>query len=134
MEKVRIRDLAKELGMDSSKEVLTFLERIGQKGKSASSNIEGDVIDRVRNHFRKTAPLPPPKQTLVVTRADGVLERRSSKVVLRRGAPVVEKPPAPPAPEESVTPPGPTPPAPAAPTASIAVEPFGTEVSATEAV
>jgi translation initiation factor IF-2 len=96
MEKVRIRDLAKELGMETSKEVLAFLERIGQRGKSASSNIEGDVIERVRNHFRKTAPPPPPKQTLVVTRADGVLERRSSKVVLRRGAPVIEKPPAPP--------------------------------------
>jgi translation initiation factor IF-2 len=100
MEKVRIRDLAKELGMETSKEVLAFLERIGQKGKSASSNIEGDVIERVRNHFRKTAPPPPPRQTLVVTRADGILERRSSKVVLRRGAPVIEKPPAPPSPEE----------------------------------
>src|SRR5512134_590266 len=133
MEKVRIRDLAKELGMDSSKEVLTFLERIGQKGKSASSNIEGDVIDRVRNHFRKTAPASPPKQTLVVTRADGVLERRSSKVVLRRGAPVAKKPPAPPAPEESATPPA-TPAAPAAPAASIAVATSGTGVPAAEAV
>ncbi|MBM2827588.1 MAG: translation initiation factor [Actinobacteria bacterium] len=93
MEKVRIRDLAKELGMETSREVIVFLERIGQKGKSASSNIEGDLIERVRNHFRKTAPPPPPKQTLVVTRADGTLERRSNKVVLRRGAPVVEKPP-----------------------------------------
>jgi len=95
MEKARIRDLAKELGMETSKEILAFLERIGQKGKSASSNIEGDVIERVKNHFRKTAPPSPPKQTLVVTHADGTLERRSSKVVLRRGAPVVEKPPAP---------------------------------------
>jgi len=95
MEKVRIRDLAKELGMETSREVIAFLERIGQKGKSASSNIEGDLIERVKNHFRKTAPPPPPKHTLVVTRADGTLERRSSKVVLRRGAPVVEKPPVP---------------------------------------
>ncbi|TFG58459.1 MAG: hypothetical protein E4H29_05855, partial [Deltaproteobacteria bacterium] len=38
MEKVRVRDLAKELGMKSSKEILLFLERNGQKGKSASSN------------------------------------------------------------------------------------------------
>ncbi|HZW35453.1 MAG TPA: translation initiation factor IF-2 N-terminal domain-containing protein, partial [Candidatus Deferrimicrobiaceae bacterium] len=104
MDKVRIRDLAKELGMETSKEVLAFLERIGLKGKSASSNIEGDVIDRVRSHFRKTAPPPPPKQTLVVTRADGVLERRSSKVVLRRGVAAVEKPPAPAA-EEPAAPP-----------------------------
>ncbi|MBI5342076.1 MAG: translation initiation factor IF-2 [Deltaproteobacteria bacterium] len=102
MEKVRVRDLARDLGMETSRELLAFLERIGHKCKSASSNIEGDVIERVKNHFRKTAPPPPTKQTLVVTRADGTLERRSSKVVLRRGAPVVEKPPAP---EEPAAPP-----------------------------
>jgi translation initiation factor IF-2 len=92
MDKVRVRDLAKDMGMENSKEILAFLERIGHKGKSASSNIEGDVIERVKNHFRKAVAPPPPKETLVVTRADGTLERRSSKVVLRRGAPVVEKP------------------------------------------
>jgi translation initiation factor IF-2 len=107
MEKARIRDLAKELGMETSKEILAFLERIGQKGKSASSNIEGDVIERVKNHFRKTAPPPPPKQTLVVTRSDGTLERRSSKVVLRRGAPVIEKPPVPEEPPAAAPPAGP---------------------------
>ena len=118
MEKVRVRDLARELGMDTSREILAFLERIGHKGKSASSNIEGDVIDRVKSHFRKTAPAAPPKQTLVVTRADGTLERRSTKVVLRRGTPAAEKPAPPPlempvAPEPAV--PGPTPPAAALP-------------------
>ena len=30
MDKVRVRDLAKELGMETSKEVLAFLERIGR--------------------------------------------------------------------------------------------------------
>ena len=107
MDKARVRDLAKELGMETSKEILAFLERIGQKGKSASSNIEGDIIERVKSHFRKTSPPPPPKQTLVVTRADGTLERRSSRVVLRRGAPVVEKPPVP---EEPSAPPQEAPP------------------------
>src|SRR5512146_2022410 len=96
MDKVRVRDLAKELGMETSREIIQFLERIGQKGKSASSNIEGDLIERVKNHFRKGAPPPPPKTPLVVTRADGSLERRSSRVVLRRGAPEPEKPPEPP--------------------------------------
>ncbi len=106
MEKVRIRELAKELRMETSKEILAFLDRIGQKGKSASSSIEGDVIERVKNHFRKTAPSPPPKQTLVFTRADGTLERRSSRVVLRRGAPVIEKPPAPEEPSAPAPPAG----------------------------
>ena len=98
MDKVRVRDLAKELGMESSKEILSFLERIGTKGKSASSNLEGEMIDRVRAHFRKPAPPAPPPQTTTLTRTDGVLERRSSKVVLRRGAPA--PPPPPPAAEE----------------------------------
>jgi len=104
MDKVRVRDLAKELGMETSKEIIQFLERIGQKGKSASSNIEGDLIERVKNHFRKGVPPPPPKTPLVVTRADGSLERRSTRVVLRRGAPEPEKPPEPPPapPEEQV--------------------------------
>jgi len=100
MDKVRIRDLAKDLGMESSKEIIAFLERIGAKGKSASSNLEGDLIDRVRGHFKKPAAPPPPPQTTVLTRSDGVMERRSQKVILRRGAPV-----APPAPEQPPEPP-----------------------------
>ncbi|MGZ8446511.1 MAG: translation initiation factor IF-2 N-terminal domain-containing protein, partial [Candidatus Deferrimicrobiaceae bacterium] len=102
MEKVRARDLAKELGMKSSKEILLFLDRIGQKGKSASSNIEGDLIDRVRTHFRKGAPPPPPREKpQEVTHANGTIERKSTRVVLRRSAPEPEKPaePPPPAPE-----------------------------------
>src|SRR3972149_25138 len=62
MESVRVRELAKELGMKSSKEILLFLERIGEKGKSASSNIDGDMVERVRTHFRKGAPPPPPRE------------------------------------------------------------------------
>ncbi len=117
MEKVRVRDLAKELGMDASREILLFLERIGVKGKSASSNIEGDLIERVRTHFRKGAPLPPPppETPQIVTRADGSVERRTAKVVLRRSvAPEPEK--APPA-EEPALPPEAAPGAAAAPLA-----------------
>jgi len=115
MEKVRIRDLAKELGMETSKEILVFLERIGAKGKSASSNLEGDLIDRVKAHFKKPAPPPPPPKTTTVTRADGVIERRSQKVILRRGAPA--PPPAPPAEEEPAAPPAPAVPGEAKPAA-----------------
>jgi translation initiation factor IF-2 len=102
MEKVRIRELAKELGMKSSKEILLFLERAGQKGKSASSNIEGDLIVKVRSHFRKGTPPPPPVETpLEVTHEDGSLERKSRRVVLRRSAPEPEVPAEPPpAPDE----------------------------------
>jgi translation initiation factor IF-2 len=102
MDKVRIRDLAKDLGMESSKEIIAFLERLGAKGKSASSNLEGDLIDRVRSHFKKPAPPPPPPQTTTLTRSDGVMERRSQKVVLRRGAPA--PPPEPETPEQPETP------------------------------
>ena len=115
MEKVRIRDLAKELGMETSKEILAFLERIGAKGKSASSNLEGELIERVKAHFKKPAPPPPPPRTTTVTRADGVLERRSQKVVLRRGAPA--PPPAPPAEPEPAAPPAPAVPGEAKPAA-----------------
>ncbi|MDH3237137.1 MAG: translation initiation factor IF-2 N-terminal domain-containing protein, partial [Deltaproteobacteria bacterium] len=105
MEKVRIRELAKELGMKNSKEILLFLERAGLKGKSASSNVEGDLIGQVRSHFRKGAPPPPPVETpLEVTRADGSLERKSRRVVLRRSAPEPEVPDEPPpSPHEEAT-------------------------------
>src|SRR3990172_8969439 len=72
--------------------------------------MEGDLIDRVRTHFRKGAPPPPPReQPLEVTHADGSIERKSSRVVLRRSAPEPEKPVAPPPPgaEEPRAPPPP---------------------------
>jgi len=135
MQKVRIRDLAKELGLENSKEIIAFLERIGQKGKQASSNIEGEVIERVRAHFRKGAPPPPPpRATTEVRRSDGSLERRSARIVLRRGAPPAPKPP------EAGAGPAPAPEAPVAEAAgkveaAVPVEaaPGGTEVEAAAA-
>ena len=100
MDKVRIRDLAKDLGMETSREIIAFLEKIGAKGKSASSNLEGDLIERVKGHFKRPAPPPPPPQTTVLTRSDGVLERRSQKVILRRGVPTPPAPPVSEKPEE----------------------------------
>jgi translation initiation factor IF-2 len=135
MDKVRIRDLAKDLGMETSREILAFLEKIGVKDKSASSNLEGDLIDRVKGHFRKPAQPPPPPQTTVLTRSDGVIERRSQKVILRRGVPT--PPPAPaavpekseePAAVEAGTPPG----AVEAPPAAAAAEEAGTTSAAAE--
>ncbi len=131
MDKVRVRDLAKELGMENSKEILVFLERIGAKGKSASSNLEGETIDRVKAHFRKPPPPPPPPRTTTLTRSDGVMERRSQKVILRRGAPTpvqvptvpVEETPVPPAAAEEAAP---------APEAIPAAEAPSAEVPAVE--
>ena len=100
MEKVRIRDLAKDLGMETSKEIIAFLEKIGAKGKSASSNLEGDLIESVKEHFKKPAVVAAP-QTTVLTRSDGVIERRSQKVILRRGAPAPQPDAAPEKPEEA---------------------------------
>ncbi len=126
MEKVRVRDLAKELGMKTSREILQFLERIGQKGKSASSNIEGDLIERVRSQFRKGAqPLPPVETPLEVTHADGTIERKSRRVVLRRTAPEPERPAEPPPP---VPPPEAVPSAPESVPPPLAAKEEGAEI------
>jgi translation initiation factor IF-2 len=85
--------------METSKEILAFLDKIGQKKLSASSNIEGELMDRVRAHFRKVSAPPPPQQPTVVTRSDGTMERRSQRVVLRRG-PATPPPPPEPTPAE----------------------------------
>ncbi len=50
--KIRINDLARELEV-KSKSVLDYLHEIGHTDKkSHSSAIEGEVVDRVREHFR----------------------------------------------------------------------------------
>lgn len=48
--KVRVHELARELGL-SSKELLTFLGDEGEFVKSASSTLEGPVVRRVRDAF-----------------------------------------------------------------------------------
>ncbi|MDA8154839.1 MAG: translation initiation factor IF-2 [Actinomycetota bacterium] len=47
--KIRIHEIAKELGLDSSKRVLIELERLGVTGKTASSSIEEDVARKVKD-------------------------------------------------------------------------------------
>lgn len=46
--KIRIHEIAKELGLDSSKRVLIELEKMGVSGKTASSSIEEDVARKVK--------------------------------------------------------------------------------------
>ncbi|MDO5645359.1 MAG: translation initiation factor IF-2 [Dermabacter sp.] len=57
MAKVRVHELAKELGL-SSKEVLNKLQDMGEFVRSASSTIEAPVARRVRGAFPKAAEAP----------------------------------------------------------------------------
>ena len=50
MAKMRIYELAKELGL-SSKDVISYLNGQGVDAKTSSSNIEDDAISSVRKHF-----------------------------------------------------------------------------------
>ena len=47
MSKVRVHELAKELGM-SSKDVLVKLQELGEFVKSASSTVEAPVVRKLR--------------------------------------------------------------------------------------
>ncbi len=76
MEKMRVYELARDLGVDS-KQVVDYLNSVGHKVKNHMSVIEGDVVARVRGETRagrmgpaKPAAAPRP------TRAGGPPFRR----------------------------------------------------------
>ncbi len=50
MAKMRIHEFAKELGV-SSKDIISCLDKFGEKGKSAQSSIEEDLQSKVRTEF-----------------------------------------------------------------------------------
>ena len=52
MAKLRIHELAKEMGIES-KEIITYLKDMGMEGKTASSSIEEEAIVLVRGQFKK---------------------------------------------------------------------------------
>ncbi|MCH5269332.1 MAG: translation initiation factor IF-2 [Lachnospiraceae bacterium] len=56
MAKIKIHELAKEIGV-SSKEVLTFLQEKGVEAKAAQSSIEEDAAAMVKTHFGGGAEL-----------------------------------------------------------------------------
>ena len=58
MAKVRVYELAKELGLES-KELLTTLKDMGEFVRSASSTIEPPVIRRLRERFVPGTPAAP---------------------------------------------------------------------------
>ena len=55
MSKVRVHELAKELGV-SSKEVLAKLQELGEFVKSASSTVEAPVVRKLREAMPAAAP------------------------------------------------------------------------------
>ena len=52
MAKMRIHELAKEMGIES-KEIVTYLKGMGMEGKTASSSIEDEAIVLVQGQFKK---------------------------------------------------------------------------------
>ncbi|MDO8307301.1 MAG: translation initiation factor IF-2 [Actinomycetota bacterium] len=114
MSKVRVHELAKELGV-SSKEVLAKLADLGEFVKSASSTVEAPVVRRLRESMpaapapqEKAAPKPAAKKAAAeapaptqapAAPAAAVPEAPSAPV-----APVIEPPAAPVAPAASATP------------------------------
>ncbi|WP_313817563.1 translation initiation factor IF-2 N-terminal domain-containing protein, partial [Citricoccus sp.] len=60
MAKVRVHELAKELGI-SSKEALNKLQDMGEFVRSASSTIEPPVVKKLRSAYADAAPKTPSK-------------------------------------------------------------------------
>ena len=61
MSKVRVHELAKELGV-TSKDVLAKLQDMGEFVKSASSTVEAPVARRLREAMPPAAEQPAPKR------------------------------------------------------------------------
>jgi len=84
MAKIKVHELAKELGKES-KDVIAYLESNGIEAK-AQSGIEDDVAEKVRKHFTKKQrpvdkdgnPIKKKKNVFVVTRGSDDRKRRSS--------------------------------------------------------
>ena len=107
MAKVRVYELAKELGV-TSKVVLTRLNDMGEFVRSASSTIEAPVVRRLAEEFEKNPPKKraakkaaastsaAPQATAPVAPAEPVVEKKAAPaaaapaVQAERTAPVVE--------------------------------------------
>ncbi len=93
MSKIRIYELAKELGVDN-KVVITRAQELGMKGKSSHSHsLEADEADAIRRAIiRQAMGTPKSSNSEVVTRrvdrvtgsTDTVVERRQGDVIRRR--------------------------------------------------
>ncbi|WP_380168641.1 translation initiation factor IF-2 [Jannaschia sp. R86511] len=132
MAKVRVHELAKELGL-TSKNLLSWLQDNGEYVRAASSTIEAPVVRKVRENFESAAPAPaakapakpaapkpPAAETPVASPAapTPAAPEAPKAAPAAPEAPATPATPAPAAPARSGGPrPGPRPPAPAAPEA-----------------
>ena len=111
MAKVRVYELAKELGVES-KTVLSMLKDMGEFVRSASSTVEAPVERRLKEKLASEPP-PAPKKTAkkaaATKTADAVPAAPApAPVEVAAEAPAVSPPAAPAAPVEPAAPPQPT--------------------------
>jgi translation initiation factor IF-2 len=89
MQKIRIYELAKELGV-TNKSILSELSKLGIEGKTHSSSIEPELAKKIKNIFlQKSAgsPKTPPKkkssEAAVTTVEKAPREKRKQKIIPR---------------------------------------------------
>lgn len=93
MSKMRIYELAKELGVDN-RVVLTRAQELGMPGKNSHSNsLDADEADQIRRSILRQAIGPAKDSEVVTTRVDkvsgateAIVERRKGNVIRRRKA------------------------------------------------
>ena len=129
MAKLRVHELAKELGI-TSKELLAHLKEAGEFVKAASSALEAPVIRSVREHYAAQAPKTDeaPAKKPAGKKAEKPAEKPAEKSTEKTTETVAEKPaekPAAKAPKPAA--PKPMPVKPAAPKAESAPEPTSVE-------
>ncbi|WP_285313511.1 translation initiation factor IF-2 [Pseudarthrobacter sp. fls2-241-R2A-168] len=133
MAKVRVHELAKELGI-TSKDAVTKLQELGEFVRSASSTIEAPVVRKLRNAFpdaaaKASAPAAAPKapapaaEARPSTPAPGPAAPKAPAPAAQAPAPAAPAAPAQPAASAPAAPAASRPAAPAAPAAPTSTAP-----------
>jgi translation initiation factor IF-2 len=125
--KVRVHELAKELGV-SSKDVLAKLQELGEFVKSASSTVEAPVVRKLREAMPAAAAAP--ADDAAAAKKPAAKKAAAAEPVTEVPAPVAEAPAAPAAPTAPAAPApvvevpaAPAAPAPAAPAVDVPAAP-----------
>ncbi|NCD25580.1 MAG: translation initiation factor IF-2, partial [Deltaproteobacteria bacterium] len=80
--RLRVRDLAKDLGI-SSKDLLNILRELDIEAKSTTSGLTEDEIDRARKHHQEKMDAPQPVESRAAT---GVIVRKRRRDVPKKTA------------------------------------------------